>query len=129
MGITVPLSFVAQLKWSSTPLLQSLCCTCCASKTMLPMPACWTAQASRSALRVVEKSLGLKIEPLSKPDLRQVTELVSTTTKWRRYLDFVIESIFEREGKKQKVKGAMKQLLRLGACEVLKLGQPSHGCE
>lgn len=78
------------------------------------------------SLRVVEKSLGLKIEPLSKPDLRQVTELVSATTKWRRYLDFVIESVFEREGKKQKVKGAMKQLLRLGACEVLKLGQPSH---
>jgi 16S rRNA (cytosine967-C5)-methyltransferase len=78
------------------------------------------------SLRVVEKSLGLKIEPLSKPELRQVTELVSATTKWRRYLDYVIESIFAREGKKQKVKGIMKQLLRLGACEVLKLGQPSH---
>lgn len=57
-------------------------------------------------------------------DRRMVTEIVAGVTRWRRYLDFLIDRFYE--GDPADLQPAVRQILRLGIYELLFLRTPSY---
>jgi len=55
---------------------------------------------------------------------RQVTELVSGVTRWKRWLDFLIMSFYD--GNPDGMETTLKVVLRLGLYELFKMRTPSH---
>ena len=55
---------------------------------------------------------------------RQVTELVAGVTRWRRYLDFLIEQFYS--GTARKMELPLKQVLRMGLYELVIARKPPH---
>ncbi|GER32456.1 ribosomal RNA small subunit methyltransferase B [Striga asiatica] len=80
----------------------------------------------------VERTLGFRTRNLDDRDLRLVTEIVGGTTRWRRYLDYLILSLCHD----QSTFGSMEplllqltrcfQILRIGFYEIVKLDMPSY---
>jgi 16S rRNA (cytosine967-C5)-methyltransferase len=58
-------------------------------------------------------------------DRRRVTEIVSGVTRWRRRLDWVL-SQWLRAGQLEAMDAPLRQLLRMGAYELLELGLAPH---
>lgn len=57
-------------------------------------------------------------------DERQITELVSGVTRWRRYLDFLIDHFYS--GDAEKLDRKVRTVLRLGLYELVVSGTASH---
>lgn len=57
-------------------------------------------------------------------DERQITELVSGVTRWRRYLDFLIDHFYS--GNPAKLDRKVRTVLRLGLYELVVSGTASH---
>ena len=55
---------------------------------------------------------------------RQATEYVAGVTRWRRWLDFLIQHFYK--GKFNKMEPTLKQILRIGLYDVLFLETPPH---
>ena len=61
----------------------------------------------------------------SNPELeRRLTDLVSGVTRWKRYLDFVIDSFHSKEG--QGLERQVRLILRVGVYELLMTNTPVH---
>lgn len=57
-------------------------------------------------------------------DRRLVTEIVAGVTRWRRYLDFLIDAYYE--GDAEALEPGVRQILRIGAYEMLFLRTPAY---
>lgn len=55
---------------------------------------------------------------------RQATDYVAGVTRWRRYLDFIIQHFYR--GELEKMEFVLKQILRVGLYDVLILETPPH---
>ncbi|GLT31026.1 hypothetical protein SLA2020_057940 [Shorea laevis] len=74
----------------------------------------------------VERTLGFRPHDLDDRDLRLVTVIVGGTIRWRRYLDFLICSLFHDESMFRSMEPLLLQILRIGCYEIVKLDMPPY---
>ena len=98
---------------------------------MSPIPISPRRRAVEQLVRVEEGRafvglIGASEEGTSQDarDERQTTEYVAGVTRWRRWLDFVLDQFYH--GSVERVEPVLKQILRVGAYDLLMLGTPPH---
>ncbi|CAA0815394.1 NOL1/NOP2/sun family protein / antitermination NusB domain-containing protein [Striga hermonthica] len=74
----------------------------------------------------VERTLGFRTRNLDYRDLRLVTEIVGGTTRWRRYLDYLILSLCHDQSTFGSMEPLLLQILRIGFYEIVKLEMPPY---
>ncbi|WVY90622.1 hypothetical protein V8G54_036136 [Vigna mungo] len=73
----------------------------------------------------VQRTLGFRTRELSHHDLRLVTDIVGGTIRWRRYLDYLINSLCHDKDISS-MEPLLLQILRIGFYEVVKLDMPPY---
>ncbi|KAL4618586.1 hypothetical protein ACB092_06G021500 [Castanea dentata] len=74
----------------------------------------------------VERTLGFRTRELEDRDLRLVTDIVGGTSRWRRYLDYLISSICHDDSTFRHMEPLLLQILRIGFYEIVKLDMPHY---
>lgn len=82
-------------------------------------------QSWEKEMDYVERTLGFRTIPLESRGQRQVTDTVAGITRWKRYLDFLITSYHDPRSY-EKMEPLLRQILRLGVYELVKLEIPPH---
>ncbi|KAH7427921.1 hypothetical protein KP509_10G067000 [Ceratopteris richardii] len=76
-------------------------------------------------LDYVARTLGFRTAALDPQGQRQVTEIVAGITRWKRYVDFLIKSYYDPHAY-DRMEPLLRQILRLGVYELVKMGTPPH---
>ncbi|XP_019701413.1 uncharacterized protein [Elaeis guineensis] len=83
-------------------------------------------KAAENEMSYVERTLGFRTRDLDDRDIRLVTDVVGGTVRWRRYLDYLIMSLCNKERMFTDMEPLLLQILRIGFFEILKLGMPPY---
>ncbi|XP_024523177.1 uncharacterized protein LOC9638711 isoform X1 [Selaginella moellendorffii] len=78
-------------------------------------------------MEYVKRTLGFSIPSLRPENLKLVTEEVAGIVRWKKYLDYVISNVYDKDQNEfERMEPILKQVLRLGAYELLKLEVPAY---
>ncbi|EPS62796.1 hypothetical protein M569_11992 [Genlisea aurea] len=77
-------------------------------------------------MRYIERTLGFRTRDLDNRDRRLVTEIVGGTIRWKRYLDYLILSLFHDEKIFRNMEPLLLQILRIGFYEIVHLQMPPY---
>nr|ATB19801.1 antitermination NusB domain-containing protein [Juniperus flaccida] len=77
-------------------------------------------------IKYIHSTLGFRIKPLDARDSRLVTDIVAGVLRWKRYLDYLIFSLYRGTKGANDIEPLLQQILRIGAYEIVKLGMPPY---
>ncbi|KAJ7297030.1 hypothetical protein O6H91_05G050300 [Diphasiastrum complanatum] len=84
-------------------------------------------ETCREEMQYVERTLGFRTRGLQSQDIKLVTDEVAGITRWKRYLDFLIFSVYKQDSREyDHLEPLLRQILRLGVYELVKLEMPPH---
>ncbi|GLJ16383.1 hypothetical protein SUGI_0277810 [Cryptomeria japonica] len=82
--------------------------------------------AHNSEIKYIHNTLGFRIKPLDARDARLVTDIVAGVLRWKRYLDYLIFSLYRQTKRANEIEPLLQQILRIGVYEIVKLGMPPY---
>ncbi|GAB2230412.1 hypothetical protein Droror1_Dr00014677 [Drosera rotundifolia] len=82
--------------------------------------------SGRNEMEYVEKTLGFCTRELDSRDLKLVTSIVGGAIRWRKYLDYLIVSLFNEKNAFANMEPLLLQILRIGSYEIVKTDVPPY---
>lgn len=74
----------------------------------------------------IQRTLGFRTNPLDARNTRLVTDIVAGVVRWKRYLDYLIFSLYNGATRVKNMEPLLQQILRIGVYEIVKLGMPPY---
>ncbi|KAH9318471.1 hypothetical protein KI387_020240, partial [Taxus chinensis] len=82
--------------------------------------------AQTNEMNYIHRILRFRIKPLDARDARLVTDIVAGVIRWKRYLDYLIFSLYSGAKRFNNMEPLLQQILRIGVYEIVKLGMPPY---